>query len=132
MKRVITLAVMALAVAALVVVSGCSSATPASTPAATPPAATSGSSSTTAPAAGGTAVTIANLAFSPATVTIKVGDTVTWTNNDSVPHTVTGTGWDLGQVAPGASVSHKFDTAGSFDYHCTIHPSMAPGKVTVQ
>jgi len=130
MKRFITLGVLALAVLALVVASGCSSSTPAATPAVTPPATTSGSSSTVAPA--GTAVTIANFAFSPAAVTVKVGDTVTWTNNDSVPHTVTGADFDSGQLAPGATFSHQFTKAGSFDYKCTIHPSMAPGKVTVQ
>jgi len=132
MKRFITLTTLALAGLALVVASGCSSSTPAATPAATPPPATSGSSSTAAPAAAGTAVTIANFAFSPAEVTVKVGDTVTWTNNDSVPHTVTGADFDSGQMAPGATYSHAFSKAGSFDYKCTIHPSMAPGKVTVQ
>jgi plastocyanin len=133
MKRFITLATLALAVLALVVVSGCSSSTPAATtPAATPPATTSGSSSTAAPAAAGTAVSIANFAFSPAEVTVKVGDTVTWTNNDSVPHTVTGADFDSGQLVPGATFPHTFTKAGTFAYKCTIHPSMAPGKVTVQ
>jgi plastocyanin len=131
MKRFVTLAILALAVLALIVVSGCASSTPATTPAATPPA-TSGSSSSAAPAAAATAVTIANFAFSPAEVTVKVGDTVTWTNNDSVPHTVTGADFDSSQLAPGATFSHTFTKAGSFDYKCMIHPSMAPGKVTVQ
>jgi plastocyanin len=56
---------------------------------------------------------------------------VTWTNNDSVAHTVTGTDFASSQLAPGSTFSHKFTTAGSFDYHCSIHPSMT-GNVTVQ
>ena len=116
-----------LAVMVLVVVAGCGGS------AASPPA-TGGSTSVPAgssPAPGDTAVTIANFAFSPAAVTVKVGETVTWTNNDSMAHTVTGADFDSGQLAPGATYTHKFTTAGSFDYKCTIHPSMT-AKVTVQ
>ena len=112
---------------ALVALVGCSSS---STPAATP-ASTTGGSSSTAPAAGATAVSIANFAFSPADVTVKVGDTVTWTNNDSAPHTVTGADFDSSQLAQGATFSHTFTKAGSYDYKCSIHPSMT-AKVTVQ
>lgn len=126
MKRLFSLAVVALALVALVALVGCSSSTPATTPATTP-STSSGSSSSSA----GTAVSIANFAFNPADVTIKVGDTVTWTNNDSVAHTVTGTGFDSGSLAQGKTYSHKFDTAGTFDYHCSVHPSMT-AKITVQ
>jgi len=122
MKRLFSLAVVALALVALVALVGCSSSTPATTP-----STSSGSSSSSA----GTAVSIANFAFNPADVTIKVGDTMTWTNNDSVPHTVTGTGFDSGSLAQGKTYSHKFDTAGTFDYHCSVHPSMT-AKITVQ
>jgi len=127
MKRCISITAVALVLVALVALAGCSSSTPAAT--STTPS-TSGSSS--APAAKGTAVTIANFAFSPANVTIKAGDTVTWTNNDTVAHTVTGTGFDSGPIPQGGTFQHTFDAAGSFDYKCTIHPSMPPGKVTVQ
>lgn len=126
MKRFITLAVLALALVALVVATGCSSGS------STTPSTSSGAGSSSTPAAGGTAVTIANFAFSPAEVTIKAGETVTWTNNDGVAHTVTGADFDSGSLAPGKTFSHTFPTAGSFDYKCTIHPSMSPGKVTVQ
>lgn len=79
------------------------------------------------------AVSITNFAFDPATISIKTGGTVTWKNNDSVAHTVTS---DAGSFAsqtlsPGASYSHTFSSAGTFPYHCAIHPSMH-GTVIVQ
>lgn len=71
-------------------------------------------------------VTIANFAFSPATLTISPGTTVTWINNDSVAHTSTSdTGvWDSGSLATGKSFSFTFNGAGTFPYHCSIHPFM--------
>lgn len=79
------------------------------------------------------AVSIANLAYDPATVTVNVGDSVTWTNNDSVGHTATADGgsFDTGSIAGGQSDSVTFTAAGSFPYHCTIHPQMT-GTVVVQ
>jgi len=71
--------------------------------------------------------------FSPNPITIKVGDTVTWTNNGSVSHTSTSnTGaWDTGSISSGATSSAvAFPNAGTFPYHCTIHPSMT-GTVVV-
>ena len=82
-------------------------------------------------AAVGQAVTIANFAFAPGTITVTPGTTVTWTNNDSATHTATGTGFDTGSIAPGASAAFTFTTAGSFAYHCAIHPAMT-GSVVVQ
>jgi plastocyanin len=76
-------------------------------------------------------VTIEGFAFSPATVTVNVGDTVTWTNNDGTAHTATGSGFDTGNIAGGASDSVTFQSAGSFDYVCSIHPQMT-GTVVVQ
>ena len=73
--------------------------------------------------------------FVPATVTIGVGDTVTWTNNATDPHTSTSdTGiWDSGSMSPGATFSHTFNSAGSFAYHCTFHQSLGMvGTVIVQ
>ena len=98
---------------------GTSSSTPTSTPTATP--------------TGNATVTIQNLAFSPATLTISVGTTVTWTNNDSTSHTVTSdTGlFDSGQMSQGSHFSHTFNDKGTFAYHCTIHTTMH-GTVTVQ
>jgi plastocyanin len=79
------------------------------------------------------AVTIAGFAFAPPTVTVEVGDTVTWTNQDSVAHTATATdgSWDTGDIAQGASASITFSTAGTFTYLCTPHPTMT-GTVVVQ
>jgi plastocyanin len=79
------------------------------------------------------AVTIADFAFSPASLTINVGDTVTWTNNDSATHTATATdgSFDTGELAQGASGSITFDTAGTFNYICSIHPQMT-GTIIVQ
>jgi plastocyanin len=78
-------------------------------------------------------VDIQNLAFNPSTVTVNVGDTVTWTNNDSVPHTATAddNSFDTGNIDPGTSDSVTFTSAGSFPYSCTIHPTMR-GTVVVR
>lgn len=77
-------------------------------------------------------VAMAGFAFDPATTTVLVGDTVTWRNEDSAPHTATADdgSFDTGNVASGADASVTFDTAGTFAYTCTIHPSMR-GTVVV-
>jgi plastocyanin len=108
-------------------------ATPAATsPAGTPKATTQATQAATTPAAQGASVEIKNFAFEPKTVTIKVGQTVTWTNQDSATHTVAGDGGiDSGDLSKGKSYSKTFDTEGAFDYHCSIHPSMT-GQVIVQ
>ena len=77
------------------------------------------------------AVSIAGFAFHPGTITIKAGDTVTWTNNDGATHTATGSGFDTGNISGGSSKSVTFDTAGTFAYHCSIHSSMT-GTVVVE
>ena len=70
-------------------------------------------------------MTIDNLAFSPATLNLKTGQQVTWTNQQDIAHTVTADGGAFDhQMPPGATFSFTFDKAGSFPYHCTIHPSM--------
>jgi plastocyanin len=77
-------------------------------------------------------VSIANFAFSPATVTVNVGDRVTWTNHDSTAHTATsGSAWSTGDIAPGSSKSITFSRAGTYDYICAIHPTMT-GQVVVR
>ena len=77
--------------------------------------------------------TIQNFAFSPSSLTIKVGQTVTWTNKDAVPHTVTAddSSFNSGPIAPGASYTHTFTTAGTVMYHCAIHAFMAHAAVVV-
>ncbi len=77
-------------------------------------------------------VTIRGFAFSPQTVTVNVGDTVTWTNRDGEAHTATsGSAWSTGDIAGGQSKSITFRTAGTFDYICAIHPTMT-GRVVVR
>ncbi len=98
---------------------------------------------TGAPGAGGatasgkpvstTRVAIQNFAFSPATVTVKAGTTVTWTNQDSEPHTVTaksGAGPNSPTLDQGATYQYTFTRAGQYSYLCTIHPFML-GTVVV-
>ena len=107
--------------------------TPKATTQATQTAATpKATQAATTPQAEGASVEIKNFAFDPDTVTIKVGQTVTWTNQDSVVHTVTGDGGiDSDGLSKGKSYSKTFDTEGTFDYHCTPHPQMT-GQVIVE
>ena len=110
----------------LVAVAACSG----SSGSAAPSAATS--QAPAAPAGGATAVSIKDFAFGPATASVPTGSKVTWTNNDTTAHTVTfddGSG-DSGNIAPGSTFDQTFATAGTFNYHCTIHSSMH-GTVTV-
>jgi plastocyanin len=77
-------------------------------------------------------VSIAGFAFHPTTVTVNVGDTVTWTNSDGVGHTATSSGdFDTGTIPAGGSKSVTFGSAGTFSYICTIHSSMR-GTVIVR
>jgi plastocyanin len=80
----------------------------------------------------GASVTVANMAFSPASVTVGLGGTVTWTFQDSTGHTTTSDQgfWDSGTRSGGATYARAFTSAGTFAYHCTIH-SMMRGKVAV-
>lgn len=82
---------------------------------------------------GGHAIEIVDFAFSPATLTIAVGDTVTWTNSDPVVHTATaGSGaFDSGDLDTGESYSVTFTIAGTYDYLCTPHPTMT-GRIVVE
>lgn len=84
-------------------------------------------------AAAAGSVTMQNFAFHPGSITINTGDTVTWTNNDSAPHTATGKGgsFDTGTIKKGQSASHTFQSPGTFSYTCTIHPNMH-GTVVVK
>ena len=77
-------------------------------------------------AAGSNKIDISGFAFSPSTLTVKAGTTVTWTNKDSVDHTITSDTnvFDSGNMGSGDTFSYTFTTAGTFVYHCTVHPSM--------
>lgn len=72
-------------------------------------------------------VRVQNFVFAPATVTVKAGTTVTWTNQDQDPHTITSTDGGPLRSQPlttGQSFHYTFTTPGRFDYLCTIHPFM--------
>jgi plastocyanin len=76
--------------------------------------------------AAGHDVGVSNFAFSPNSITIAPGDTVTWTNSDGTTHTVTGNNgsWGSGNLANGGTYTHQFNETGDFAYHCSIHSSM--------
>ncbi|MGH2534222.1 MAG: cupredoxin domain-containing protein [Thermomicrobiales bacterium] len=71
-------------------------------------------------------VAIEGFAFAPGSITVSVGTTVTWTNNDSAPHTVTADdgSFDSGNLGQGDTYSLTFDTPGTYSYFCAIHPNM--------
>ncbi|HZB07175.1 MAG TPA: cupredoxin family copper-binding protein [Thermoleophilaceae bacterium] len=87
----------------------------------------------TALAAASGSVTIVDFDFSPGTITVGVGDTVTWVNNGPTPHSATSSNgaFDTGIFPAGESRSHTFNEAGTFSYICTPHPNMR-GTVVVQ
>ncbi len=68
-------------------------------------------------------VSIKNMAYNPSSLTVKKGTKVTWTNDDVIPHTVTGStgGPSNSDLEPGKSYSFTFDTVGTFNYHCVFH-----------
>ena len=109
-------------VGATVAVSGVTTPAPAPAPAPAP----------VAHAAASTTVAIRDFSFGPAAITVHVGDTVTWANSGPTPHTATADdgAFDTGTLNAGRSGSHTFASAGTFAYHCTLHPSMQ-GTVTV-
>lgn len=112
--------------AGLLAVSGCGS------DASSPTSVQGGTSGTPVSIVNGASV-LTTTAFSPSSTTVTVGGSVTWTNNDNTAHTSTASNaaWDSGVIAPGARFTRTFTTAGSFPYHCTIHPGMV-GTITVQ
>ena len=86
----------------------------------------------TPPVSGGASVSIKNFAYSPQSLTIKVGTTVTWTNEDDVTHSVTAdTGGFNASIGPGETVSFAFTKLGTYQYHCNPHPDML-GTIVVQ
>jgi plastocyanin len=94
---------------------------------------TGAATSADGPAVSANAIAIKNFAFSPAKVTVKVGTTITWTNQDSDAHTVTSmNGGPLRSktLNTGDTYQYTFTTAGTYSYLCTIHPFML-GSVVV-
>jgi plastocyanin len=116
-------------------------------PPATPPSAnapaTSGPSTTAAPAAPAVpdpppeqpaapvTVAIQAFAFQPESTRVRVGDEVTWANNDPTTHNATGSGWATATLPAGGSSAVRFDAPGTYEYRCTIHPSMR-GTIIVE
>lgn len=75
------------------------------------------------------AISIRDFAFEPASCSVEVGATLTFVNDDDVPHTATSddgaaSPFDTGNLQPGESATVTLDSAGSSPYHCAIHPSM--------
>ncbi|MGJ4887275.1 cupredoxin domain-containing protein [Bradyrhizobium sp. HKCCYLR20261] len=77
-------------------------------------------------------VTIDNFTFTPAEVKVKVGDTVTWTNHDDIPHTVVSAGkYRSKTLDTDDSFSFTFASSGDYKYFCSLHPHMT-GMVKVE
>jgi len=91
--------------------------------------------SCSAPTSGtGNSVNIQSFAFNPATLTVEAGTTVTWTNEDSTPHTIvsdSGSELNSPDLNQGGVYTHTFNAAGTYAYHCGIHTYMK-GTVIVQ
>jgi len=81
---------------------------------------------------GANEVFIQGMAFSPTTLNVTAGTVVKWTNKDALVHTVTSdsTLFDSGNIAVNSVYSYTFNSAGTFTYHCKIHPTMK-GTVVV-
>jgi plastocyanin len=77
-------------------------------------------------------VKIDNFAFGPQTLTVTIGTTVTWTNDDKIPHTIVSTDGLFKSKARDTdeTFSYKFEKAGTYSYYCSVHPKMI-GQVVV-
>ena len=94
------------------------------TPAASPEASPAASPVASPASAERIDVEILNFEFSPATLTVKPGTTVVWTNTSPTPHTVTGDFADSGILQSGDTFEWTFTDAGTYDYICNLHPDM--------
>ena len=137
--------VISLAAGAILLLAACSSGAPAAAPSiettAAPTAAptvvptvvpTAAAACAPSDVAGEVAVTIKDFAFSPAEIPAKVGQTIAFTNEDSAPHSATldDRTCTTATLSNGASGGLVFDAAGSYPFHCRIHPDMK-GTITV-
>lgn len=78
-------------------------------------------------------IVIENFSFEPATLTVKVGTTVTWVNRDDEPHTATATDkrFNSKTLDNGDRFSQEFNAPGVYNYYCALHPKMT-GKIIVK
>lgn len=76
-------------------------------------------------------IDMSDSSFQPSIITINAGDTVIWTNRDSAPHSITGSGVSSPAVAPNSTYKQQFNEPGNIDYACGIHPQMK-GKIIVK
>lgn len=130
-----------MAMVLLLVISGCVSNTPV-TPTPTPAITQTTAPTTVAPTTavpttvqpttipGKFAIEIKDSAFVPANISITKGSTVTWTQKDTIPHSVTGPGFNSSQLKQGQTYNYTFNNVGKFNYSCLIHPAMK-GYITV-
>ena len=90
-----------------------------------------GGPETTGAASGRGEVTIEDFRFRPTTFNVTLGTVITWTNEDSAPHTATGEGFDTERLEEGESAEATFEAPGTFEYVCSYHPSME-GRIVVE
>ncbi len=76
-------------------------------------------------------ISIQNFAFNPGTLTVTQGTTVTWTNQDPTTHKIKSDTFNSSDLNQGDTFTFTFNTKGTFDYSCAIHPSMT-GKIVVE
>jgi plastocyanin len=123
MRRIVLLLCAAGALAA----AGCGSSNNGSSSSSAGSTSTPAASSSSSSSSGGMAITMQNIAFDPKAVTVKVGQKVTWTNDDSVDHNVTSQSGETiksQNFGKGATFSFTPTKAGTIKYVCTIHPGM--------
>ena len=111
-------------------ITACSGYNAPSTPSADPTPAPAGSTTVTIASGASTQTTTA---FGANPLTVPVGTTISWLNNDSTTHTsvADGSQWSSGNIPPGGRFNFTFNSAGRFTYHCQIHPNMV-GTLVVQ
>jgi plastocyanin len=115
MKKLVLVSLTVVIITAFVAAAGCGTTV---TPSATPTPAN--------------AVIIKNFAFNPATLTVNKGTTVTWTDEDSATHTISSDQFtSSGNLNKGDLYQFQFNTTGTYDYICGIHPTMK-GKIVVE
>ena len=137
-RRTVTTALACLTLLGGALLAGCGgggskSSSSSSSPSTNPPPSTSAASGSGSTSSGTVKISMKNIAFDPNNVTVKVGQKVVWTNNDSVPHNVTaqsGASFQSKTFGQNGTYSFTPKKAGTIQYVCTIHPGMT-GTLTV-